>query len=241
MGSSFVKPKKSNIRGEWQKNTDEWWQQCWKPLWSSRTPSVKPRFMFCLLALFSYIYGIKLNVLKYDVYSVSAAWALLLLALGVSWVFPNSGPLSPLWPSSQVGLRGISRDLKRMVQSATWQIRLSSDWGLRLSPSEGSSGTPSVRGFLQLRLFALWPRVEVLSRGYRTDRRGLGSEGMFARCDVAASGLGAWRLRGLARGLMQTKPARQAEHAPSIIICLVTAVCVTLNPGTKRRLYSAHT
>ncbi|CAG05231.1 unnamed protein product [Tetraodon nigroviridis] len=46
---------------------------------------------------------------------------------------------------------------------------------------------------------------------------------MFARCDVATSSSGVWRLRGLARGLTQTKPARQAEHAPSNIIRLVTA------------------
>lgn len=45
--------------------------------------------------------------------------------------------------------------------------------------------------------------------------------------------LSMWRLWGLAEGQTQTKPARQAEHAPSNIFSLVTAVCVTLNPRAK--------
>lgn len=110
MGSSFIKPKKSHIRKEWQKNTDEWWQECWKPLWSSRTPSAKPRFMFCLPALFSYIYGIDVRV------KCAQSMMFTAVQLCVLCSCSSSGPLSSLWPSPQVGQNGISWDLRRVVQ-----------------------------------------------------------------------------------------------------------------------------
>lgn len=62
----------------------------------------------------------------------------------------------------------------------------------------------------------------------------------FVWCDIADEWLSAWRLRGLAEGQTQMKPARQAEHAPSNIFRPVTAVCVILNPGTKGTHYSVH-
>lgn len=176
---------------------------------------------------------------EYDVYGISAAhfWRR-------AWVgsFPALGHCLPFGRAHKSALNGISRELGQVVQSRTWQIRLSSAashlslsgglWGCH--PSEGS---PSC-GCSHRSWGSRWRAVA--SGGCLTDA-GSARKGTFARCDVAASSPGVWRLRGLARGLTQTKPARQAEHAPSNIIRLVTAVCVTLNPGTKWRLYSAHT
>lgn len=67
-----------------------------------------------------------------------------MLALGVSWVFPSSGPLSSLWPSPQVGPNGISWELGQVIRSRTWQIRLSSA-ASQLSPGGGLWGSVCLR------------------------------------------------------------------------------------------------
>lgn len=144
---------------------------------------------------------------EYDVYGFSAACALLMLAPGVSWLFPSSGPLSSLWPSPQVGPDGISWDLRRVVQSRTWQIRLSLAasrlsqsgglWGCR--PSDGSSSCGcSHRG-----RGSRWRAVA--SGGCLTDAGSVWRErlrdvtsGRAARaCGGCEGWLGAWRRRNL--------------------------------------------
>lgn len=163
---------------------------------------------------------------NFDVSSISAAlgsyWRWAWVELGS---FPALAHCLPLWQSPR-SPGGITRNLqtsgseKNRVDPAQPQLSSSGGGGggdthpseVPLQPqlftwqSQGGSGGPSLRdGRLSDAEGTLAPRDTV--------------------CANKPSRAGSWE-GCLAGGLTKTKPARQAEHAPSNIIRPVTAVCV---------------
>lgn len=161
MGSSFVKPKKSNIRREWQKNTDGWWQKCWKPLWSS---SHLPNSVSCFVyPLYFHIFMTSTFWVKFTQNVMFTAFQLRTLCScwRSAWVgsFPAPAhclPFGRVHKSARMELAGnwdkwFGAELDR---SGSAQLRRSY---LRV----GGCGDPSVWGILQLWLFTSRPRVEL--------------------------------------------------------------------------------
>lgn len=222
MGSSFADLEKGNILGEWQKNTDERWQWCWQPLRSCSRPSVKPCFMFCLLALFSYIYGTDVRVKmrsEYDVYGNLAVSFWRPVRVGSFPALAHCLPFGRVHKTVQMESAGtcykwFGAELDRCGSAGLRALRVA-------VISEGKVvRIPFVWGILQLRLFTSRPRVEVkglepqegvwLMSARRERLRDATSRRAARRVEAARAGPGAWRKRKTC----QTSRRGSQQHLP---------------------------